>query len=84
MRPLRTSADFLALASNAGSAALARACMSGTFTKPVARVFPWGNRGWTFTVTNERGSTWLIRIEVMESELRYRTRARRHDPHPHS
>jgi hypothetical protein len=74
MRPLRTDSSFLALARTAGSAALARACDTGTFTAVRACTFPWGNHGWSFTVSNDRGSTWAIRVEVLEKERRYRTR----------
>ena len=51
--------------------------MSGNFTKPTARTFPWGTHGWTFEVMNERGATWQIRIEVDEVERRYITRSRK-------
>jgi hypothetical protein len=78
MRPLRTDSDFLALAKVGGSAAFARACacVSGTYTKPLARTFPWGH-GWSFTVTSDRGNQWSVRIAVDEVKRRYRVNVRK-------
>jgi hypothetical protein len=76
MKPLRHDQDFLDLATRSGSAALARACVSGTYTKPLARTFPWGH-GWSFTVTSDRGNQWSVRIAVDEVKRRYRVNVRK-------
>lgn len=76
MRVLRSTADFIDLASrNACSAALVRALRDGTYTPPVKRKFPWGNYGWTFEVLNGRGSKWAVTIELLEAERKYRVRS---------